>query len=93
MTEKKPITFDLLELATALIRERDIHDGQWIVGFEFNTVGLNIGEQNDEKPAAVVQISKAMLVPFGPHLPKSLAVDAAVVNPPQKALGAFGRKK
>jgi hypothetical protein len=88
MTEGKPMAFDLRELATALIRQRGLHEGKWVVGFEFNMAGINIGGENEEKPAAVVQINKALLLPFAGHLPKWMAVDAAEVNPPTKKKSA-----
>ena len=86
MAETKQLSFELTELAVALIKHQGIHDGSWIVGFEFNLAAANIGPTPEEvKPAAIVQVSKAVLMRQEPGHPISLVVDAKKVNPmPQR---------
>jgi hypothetical protein len=85
MAETKQLAFDLRELATALIKQADIHEGSWLAGFEFNLGAGNVGPTpEDVKPAAFVQIAKVLLFRQEASHPAHLAVDAAVLNPPSK---------
>ena len=84
MTDPNAFSFDFRELAAALIKQQGLHEGRWAVGFQFNFAAINIGAANEEKPTALAQVDSVLLVPFGEHLPKWMAVDAAKVNPPQR---------
>jgi hypothetical protein len=81
MAQEPPFAFDHKELATALIKQQGIHEGRWAVGFQFNFAAMNIGTADAEKPAALVQVDKVLLIPFSENLPKWMAVDASIVNP------------
>ncbi len=84
MAEPIQFSFDLREVATALIKQQGIHEGAWLAGFEFNLGAGMVGQTpEDAKPSAFVQLLKVQLVrqtqvPV-PH--PHLTVDAAEVNP------------
>jgi len=84
MAEPTQFTFDLQEVATALIKQQGIHEGAWLAAFEFGLGAGIIGSSPDDaRPAAVLQLLKVQLVrqtqvPL-PH--PQLTVDAAAVNP------------
>ena len=82
MPETTNIEFDYKEVAEALIRYHDIHEGLWGVSIKFGIQGANIGqsEGSDVTPAAIVPILKLGLRRFDE--PNNLTVDAAKVNPP-----------
>lgn len=76
------VSYDLRELAIALIKDKQIHEGKWTVGFEFTLGAAILGPTPEEVlPSAVAQIVKALLTPASPSLPVHLVVDAAEVNP------------
>ena len=84
MPETKQIVFTHKEVAEALIRHSDIHEGLWGLYVEFGLAGANIGAApgGDLNPAAIVPIVKLGLQRF--EQPNNLTADAAIVNPPQK---------
>jgi hypothetical protein len=92
-------TFELKEAAIALIKEAGLHEGVWIVGFEF-ALGAGLfgampmGEKTagsdsppaEAKPGGFIQINRVQLSRYVRGMPEvSFAVDAAVVNPDPKA--------
>jgi hypothetical protein len=84
MAEPTQFTFDLKEVAIALIKQQGIHDGLWTVGFEFNMAAGIIGAVNmPAMPATLIQLMKVQLVKQdqrpapNPHI----TVDASEVNP------------
>jgi hypothetical protein len=84
MAEATQFTFDLREVATALIKQQGIHEGAWFAAFEFGLVAGIIGPTPDEaKPSALLQVQKVQLVRQlqlpSPH--PRLTVDATEVNP------------
>jgi hypothetical protein len=84
MAEVTQFTFDFKEVATALIKQQGLHEGCWLVGFEFGMAAGIIGPTpEDARPAAVVQLLKVQLVKQTqtpvPH--PHLTVDASEVNP------------
>lgn len=86
MAEPTQFAFNLSELATLLIRNQGIHEGRWMVAFEFGFAAANAGSSPSEiKPAAIVQITKAMLTRAPDAIPNEsgLVVDASLVNPIQ----------
>jgi hypothetical protein len=87
MAEPTQFTFDLKEVATALIRQQGLHEGAWFVAFEFGLgAGIIGATPADARPAALVQLLKVQLVKQtqlpSPH--PHLTVDAAEVNPSSK---------
>lgn len=93
MAEPDSLKFDLKEVATALVRQADLHCGVWGLVVEFGFGAANIGQSTepgpDARPGAVVAVLSLGLQ----EAPKesSTAVDAAKVNPDETARGK-GRK-
>ena len=80
MPEASLIMYSFKELATLMVKDRDIHEGLWGLYFRFGIRALNAGETNMElRPTAVVPILEVGLQQF-PEL-NNLSVDAAEVNP------------
>jgi hypothetical protein len=84
MPETNQITFSHQEIAEALIKKGDLHEGLWGIYIEFGIGAANIGQGPDSEeinivPAAIVPVLKIGIQRF----PKSnnLTVDAAKVNP------------
>ena len=75
------IVFSHKEVAAALIKEQDIHEGLWGIYIEFGIGAANIGDTPgaDVTPAAIVPVQKIGLQRF--EEPNNLTVDAAEVNP------------
>jgi hypothetical protein len=81
MPETKQVTFSHREVAEALIRYHDIHEGLWGLYVEFGLAGANIAtaQGGDLNPAAIIPILKLGLQRY--DSPNNLTADAAVVNP------------
>lgn len=84
MPQIKQVTFSHKEVAEALIRYNDIHEGLWGLYVEFGLAGANVSLQpeGDLNPTAVVPIVKLGLQRF--KEPNNLTADASVVNPAAK---------
>lgn len=89
MAEATQFTFDLKEAATALVKQQGLHEGLWMVAFEF-TLGAGVVGPNpaEAMPSAFIQMQKLQLVkqPVPPPQPH-LTVDAAEVNPAPQGKG------
>lgn len=80
MAEPQNITFTHAQVAEALIKYNDIHEGIWGLYIEFGIAGGNVGQSPDNiNPAAIVPILKIGLQKF--NKPNNMTADAAVVNP------------
>ena len=82
MAEANQILFDYKEVAEALIRKQNIHEGLWGIYVEFGLGAININtEQGPDSltPAAIVPVRRIGIQRF-PEA-NSLTVDAAQVNP------------
>jgi len=80
------------EVATALVRYLDIHEGLWTIGTSFQFNGKNIGTDKKEmRPGFIGVLNQMNLVRVTEAIP-GLTVDAALVNPPVFATTAKGRK-
>jgi len=83
MAETRNIEFDYKEVAEALVRNNDIHEGLWGVWIKFGIQGANLaggpGGGKDITPAAIVPIIKIGLQRFDEE--NNLTVDASTVNP------------
>ena len=80
MAEATQYVFNHQQLAEILIKEQDLHDGLWIIQYQFGIGGANIGPTVEQlNPAAVVPILSIALART-PE-PNNLTVDAAKVNP------------
>lgn len=91
-----PFTFH--EIATALIKERGLHEGYWGLYVEFGISAANVNMQAADTataatllPTALVPIKFLGLQPF-PEL-NNLSVDAAKVNPKPKTTKTTKAKK
>jgi hypothetical protein len=85
MADPTQYTFDLKEVATALLKQQDIHEGLWTVSFEITMgVGSFGPTPTEAKPGAFIQINKIQLARQSPGSTEAsmpTTVDAAVVNP------------
>jgi hypothetical protein len=83
MAETKTINFDLREVAVALIKAQGIHEGRWMLGFEFVFGAGNFGTGPGEtRPGSFMQIVKMSLTrPEEGAADLPFIVDAAKVNP------------
>jgi hypothetical protein len=84
MAEITQYSFSFAEVAEALIKRNNLHEGEWVVGVEFV---LNVGAMGMSpetvRPGAMILANQFQLVkaiPGQPH-PAGLVVDAAAVNP------------
>jgi hypothetical protein len=85
MPEATMISFSHKEVAEALLKRQDIHEGLWGIYIEFGFGAANIGQGPDDPnllPAAIIPITKIGIQKFAEA--NNLTVDAAVVNPPTK---------
>lgn len=73
--------FNHNDLLTALIKQADLHEGYWMIGFEFGMGATNMLNEKDgiAAPAAIVSVLGAMLTRVEELSP--LAIDASSVNP------------
>jgi hypothetical protein len=80
MAEIEQLSFSYQEVLTALIKEKNIHEGIWQLVFNFGIGGANVGENPESlTPVAIVAIAS---VGIGRVNQKTnLCVDAAEVNP------------
>ncbi|MBN1187315.1 MAG: hypothetical protein JXB49_33865 [Bacteroidales bacterium] len=79
------ITFTHREVAEALIKKQDLHEGLWGISIEFSLGGANISQGPDNTnltPAAIIPVTKIGIQKFSK--PNSLTVDAAEINPPKE---------
>jgi hypothetical protein len=80
MAEPTQIVFSYKEVAEALLKQENIHDGVWGLYIEFGIAAANVGPDKDNlKPAAIVPLMKIGLQKFEEE--NNLSVNAALVNP------------
>jgi hypothetical protein len=80
MPEPNQITFTYKEVAEALLKRQDIHQGIWGLYVRFGIKAANMGEDDESlKPAAIIPILDIGLQKFDKE--NNLSVDAAKVNP------------
>lgn len=69
------------ELTELLIKTHGIHEGNWAIALEFIMGATLAGPTGEEQlPTGMVSIRKVGIQEAGPN--DTIAVDAAVVNPP-----------
>lgn len=86
MAQAQQYVFTYKEIAEALVKEQDIHEGLWGLYVEFGIAAANIGttpENTDVMPAAVIPLQKLGIQKFDEA--NNMTVDAAEVNPAPKA--------
>jgi hypothetical protein len=80
MAEPTQIMFSYKEVAEALLKTQDIHEGIWGIFIKFGISAANVGPTPDTlSPAAIVPILQVGLQKFDAE--NNLSVNAAVVNP------------
>ena len=82
MPETPIVAFTYKEVAEALVKFNNLHEGHWGIYVEFGIGGANISQDpggQNMMPAAIIPINKIGIQRF--PQPNSLTVDAAVVNP------------
>jgi hypothetical protein len=82
MAEADSYLFDYKEVAEALIKQLDLHEGLWGVAIQFGLAARNMPTATDGKtfaPAAIIPVEKIGLNRWTEA--NNLTVDAAVVNP------------
>ena len=82
MAEANQILFDYKEIAEALVRKHDLHEGLWGLYIEFGLGAVNLNSEESAKaltPAAIVAVRRIGLQRFPEE--NNLTVDAAKINP------------
>ncbi len=82
MAETRQITFTHKEIAEALIKSSNVHEGLWGLFVEFGLKAANVTQApgSEVLPAAIVPIVRLGIRRF--EEPNNLTADAAEVNPP-----------
>jgi len=82
MAEPSVYSFDLKELAIALIKQQGLHEGIWMAALEFNLgAGMISTSPGEVRPGALIQVNKIQLIrQSDANPPPHLAVDATEVN-------------
>jgi hypothetical protein len=85
MPETKQLSFTHKEIAAALLKGSDLHEGHWGVLLNFGIAGANVAfpPKGELVPSAIVPVVSIGLQRF--EEPNGLTVDAAEVNPPRKS--------
>ena len=83
MVETTQYSFELKEVAAALVKERGIHEGLWQLNVEIVFGPGQFGPtQTDLKPGVFMSVGRLQITRVNPDAPEAaIAVDAAVVNP------------
>jgi hypothetical protein len=82
MAEVSQYTFNWSEVAEALIKKQDIHDGQWMAIIEFAVTGGVFGQTpGDARPGMMVNANGVQLLKAPAGAAPHLVVDATKVNP------------
>jgi hypothetical protein len=83
MAETSQFTFSFQEIAEALVKAQDLHEGLWGVFVKFGIQATNVGpSDNDLRPAAIIPVMEIGLQRFDKK--SNLTVNAAEVNPKKK---------
>jgi transcriptional regulator with XRE-family HTH domain len=94
MAEANQIIYTFKELATILVKDRDIHEGFWGIYVKFGIKAANVGETDtDLRPTALVPVLELGLQKFDEL--NNLSIDSAQANPvtgkgAKPATGAIG---
>jgi hypothetical protein len=82
MAEEKRLNYTNKELLILMLKDKGIHEGNWVLGAEFAFTASNIGQSpdgSDASPAGIVALSNVHIAQVQQPLPFS--VDAAEANP------------
>ena len=92
MAKARQYTFSYPEVAEALVKKLNLHEGLWGIYVKFGIQGANLGPSDDKLvPAAIIPILNLGLQRF--EEANSLTVDASKVNPPSGRSRKKGSKK
>ncbi len=94
MAEVTQYLFDLKEVTEALIKKQGIHEGVWGVSIEFGLGAINMNTGADGKtqiPTAIAGVQKIGIRRYEEE--SNVTINAAEVNPQQKATKSTSRKK
>ena len=84
--------FELREVATALIKQQNIHEGKWWAVFEFVLRSGVFGQTNVELlPGGLFQIKRVILAQPDRSTPEQFVVDGGEVNPAPSMLVSVGK--
>jgi hypothetical protein len=82
MPEINTYTFNHREILELLIKEADIHTGEWMLQVNFGFSAGNFGpDENNLNPGAVVAVQHLAITKAIKGAPKALVADAAKINP------------
>ncbi len=74
--------FSHKELAEALVKEKGIHEGLWVLSIEFGMSAITAGPTDDQMmPTAMIPVLRIGIQSADKDKMTNLSVDAAVVNP------------
>lgn len=94
MAEANQYIFDYKEVAEALVKQQDIHEGIWGLYIEFAFGAANINTEAAASvltPSAIASVKKIGIQRFPEE--NNLTVNAAVVNPPKQDASKSSNKK
>lgn len=82
MADPTQYSFELQEVAEALVSKQGLTTGRWTVSVEFNFTAIMAGQSpTDVKPTAMVQINRLQLVQVAGELPPGQPiVDASKIG-------------
>ena len=82
MPEVSSYSFSHKELLEALIKASKIHEGEWMLQFNFGFTAGNFGPNEDSvSPGAISVVNHVGIIRAPENAPRSLVVDAAKINP------------
>lgn len=92
MAEIEQLSFSYQEVVTAIIKDRQIHEGIWQLVISFGIGGANLGDNAESLvPVAIVPVKAIGIVRV--EAETNLTVNAAVANPaPKKTKRDIGLK-
>jgi hypothetical protein len=83
MAEPSQITFSFKEIAEALVKIQQIHEGIWGVYVKFGIGAANMGPSPTEmRPTAIIPVLELGIQKFDQE--SNMTVDASKVNPKTK---------
>jgi hypothetical protein len=80
MADIQTYSFDYKEVAEALVKKQELHEGIWQLAFEFGFAATSVGpSQTELKPTVIVPLIKILITKA--ETENNLTVDASKVNP------------
>jgi hypothetical protein len=84
MADISKIAFSYREVAEALVKKQDLHEGIWSLDFNFGLTATNMGPNDgDLKPVGILALLTVGLSRVDKET--NLTVDAAKINPKSKS--------